>query len=615
VQALSNIRLGVRLGAAFGLLVMALAAVALTGVLAMRSLSDQTTTLADREVPALSNVLSAGRLAQTNATLTTTHLYIEDGDLSAQDATAKRIAGNRAAIDEHLATAERALAHPDVRRAFDAFKAAREKYVAAFEPTLALSREETVKAVEERDGSRNAYLERVAPALETMSVRLGEVEKILIEDTEDAGHEAEAGAASGERTILAVGLFAVLLAVGLAVFITRSVTRPVARILVALTALQERAIAGLQNGLKALAGGDLTVAVDRETPAIGITSTDEIGQVARTVDEIGEATIASVDQYNATRGALSDIVGQISGTAGSLSAASQQMASTSDEAGRAVGEIAHAVGDVAQGAERQVRMVESTKQVSEEIVSATATSAQNAERTSDAAEQARSAAGEGSEAVTQATAAMRAVRDSSGEATTAIRQLGSKSEQIGGIVSTITGIAEQTNLLALNAAIEAARAGEQGRGFAVVAEEVRKLAEESQTAAATIAGLIEEIQAETGRAVEVVETGGRATEEGVATVERVHESFTVIGSSIEDVHARVSEISAAIGQIASSSERMQSDMAEVAAVAEESSASAEQVSASTQQTSASTQEIAASAQELARNAEELEQLVGRFTLA
>ena len=64
--------------------------------------------------------------------------------------------------------------------------------------------------------------------------------------------------------------------------------------------------------------------------------------------------------------------------------------------------------------------------------------------------------------------------------------LATKSAQIGGIVTTITGLAEQTNLLALNAAIEAARAGEQGKGFAVVAEEVRKLAEESQTAAGQI---------------------------------------------------------------------------------------------------------------------------------
>ena len=86
-----------------------------------------------------------------------------------------------------------------------------------------------------------------------------------------------------------------------------------------------------------------------------------------------------------------------------------------------------------------------------------------------------------------ATDAIRQVADSSAQVGAAIEDLSARSEKIGGIVTTITGIAEQTNLLALNAAIEAARAGEQGRGFAVVAEEVRKLAEESQGAAAEIA--------------------------------------------------------------------------------------------------------------------------------
>jgi methyl-accepting chemotaxis protein len=210
---------------------------------------------------------------------------------------------------------------------------------------------------------------------------------------------------------------------------------------------------------------------------------------------------------------------------------------------------------------------------------------------------------------------MGAVRDSALQATEAIRGLGAKSEQIGGIVATITGIAEQTNLLALNAAIEAARAGDQGRGFAVVAEEVRKLAEESQRAAGSIAGLIAEIQGETARAVEVVEDGARQTEDGVATVEQAREAFLTLGASVQDMGTRVDGIAAAIQQIASSSQQVQADMGEVATVAEESSASSEQVSASTQQTSASTQQIAASAQELARTAEELEQLVGQFTLA
>ena len=121
-----------------------------------------------------------------------------------------------------------------------------------------------------------------------------------------------------------------------------------------------------------------------------------------------------------------------------------------------------------------------------------------------------------------------------------------KSEQIGGIVDTITGIAEQTNLLALNAAIEAARAGEQGRGFAVVAEEVRKLAEESQAAAAQISALIGEIQAETAQAVAVVAGGAQRTDDGAAEVEQTREAFERIGAAVEDMTARVEQIAAAV---------------------------------------------------------------------
>jgi methyl-accepting chemotaxis protein len=193
---------------------------------------------------------------------------------------------------------------------------------------------------------------------------------------------------------------------------------------------------------------------------------------------------------------------------------------------------------------------------------------------------------------------MQSVRDSSGAVEAAMTSLAQRSEQIGGIVETITGIAGQTNLLALNAAIEAARAGEQGRGFAVVAEEVRKLAEESQQAAASISELITEIQSETQNAVAVVADGARRSEDGVQVVEQARDAFARIGASVDDVTSRIGQISDA--------------MNEVAAVAEQSSASTEQVSASTEETSASTQEIAASAQELARTAEELETLVGRF---
>jgi methyl-accepting chemotaxis protein len=209
---------------------------------------------------------------------------------------------------------------------------------------------------------------------------------------------------------------------------------------------------------------------------------------------------------------------------------------------------------------------------------------------------------------------MAAVQANSQEAARAMATLAAKSQQIGGFIDTITGISEQTNLLALNAAIEAARAGEQGRGFAVVAEEVRKLAEESHKSAATISSLVQEIQAETERAVSVVRDGVRRTDEGVATVGQAREAFEALETAVDDMTSRIAAIAAATQQITAGAERVTEDIAGVASVAESSSATAEQVSASTQETSASSEEISASAQELSSTAQLLDELVGRFKL-
>ncbi len=382
-----------------------------------------------------------------------------------------------------------------------------------------------------------------------------------------------------------------------------------------LESLTGQTLADLQSAMSAMNDGDLMITVESQATAITAQDGENIGHLAEVFNEMLANTGSAVSSYNDMRSKIAGMLGEISLSSESLSAASAQMASTSEETGRAIAEIAHAVGSVASGAEQQVREVDDAKRVTQELAEASRISAETADETAAAAEGARSLARDGVQAASQASAAMELVRDSSTQTSQAIQSLGEKSDQIGGIVKTITGIAAQTNLLALNAAIEAARAGEHGRGFAVVAEEVRHLAEESQQAAATIAELIEQIQQDTQRAVQVVEVGAEQTRGGVVIVERARETFLQIGQSVEDVSSRVEEIAASIRQIASSGDRMRESMNSVAAVAESSSASTEQVSASTEQTSASTQQIAASAQQLATTAEELEQLVGQFVLA
>ena len=81
-----------------------------------------------------------------------------------------------------------------------------------------------------------------------------------------------------------------------------------------------------------------------------------------------------------------------------------------------------------------------------------------------------------------------------------LEQLSTAADQVQGVFTTIGSIAEQTNLLALNAAIEAARAGEAGRGFAVVADEVRSLAQRTQSSLTEVEEIVQNI---TGATAEV----------------------------------------------------------------------------------------------------------------
>ena len=195
-----------------------------------------------------------------------------------------------------------------------------------------------------------------------------------------------------------------------------------------------------------------------------------------------------------------------------------------------------------------------------------------------------------------------------------INALAKNSQEISHIVEMISNIAGQTNLLALNAAIEAARAGEAGRGFAVVAEEVRKLAEESESSSRQIAELVHEIDTGMKNAVQAGDTSTASVASGKQAVEDADAVFGEILSSIEKLSEGIRTIAESIREIAEGSRTMSDRVATVRRISEKSANETQTISASTEEQSASVEEIASASRALSHLADELMAEVGKFKL-
>jgi len=101
----------------------------------------------------------------------------------------------------------------------------------------------------------------------------------------------------------------------------------------------------------------------------------------------------------------------------------------------------------------------------------------------------------------------------------AIADLAEQTHKIANAAGIIEQIAEQTNLLALNAAIEAARAGDQGRGFSVVADEVRQLAQRTQSSTSEIHEILDALRRSVGSSVVIAGEGQSEAQAGLSNVE------------------------------------------------------------------------------------------------
>ncbi|NHZ69797.1 MAG: methyl-accepting chemotaxis protein, partial [Thermotogales bacterium] len=251
-----------------------------------------------------------------------------------------------------------------------------------------------------------------------------------------------------------------------------------------------------------------------------------------------------------------------------------------------------------EGVQRQKSEIDQVATAMTEMAATVQEVARNAATAAGAARDANEEAGSGKRVVKETIQAINSLAGEVQSASDVINQLAADSEAIGGVLDVIRGIAEQTNLLALNAAIEAARAGEQGRGFAVVADEVRTLAQRTQTSTQEIQSMIEKVQSGARNAVNVMESG---REQAAGSVSKAGEA----GTSLETINSAVSAINDMNMQIASAAE-------EQSAVAEEINRNIVNIGIVADETADGSNKIANANEDLVRLGGQLQSIVSMF---
>ncbi len=255
-----------------------------------------------------------------------------------------------------------------------------------------------------------------------------------------------------------------------------------------------------------------------------------------------------------------DEIGMLSNSMRSMVDSFNSMIGKTSSATRRVVEMMDIVKETSaqteDGARKQSEQAAFIATSAEEMSNTINAIAKNASLASQTSAEAMDTAAKGKEVADGAVETVNRVYNSTVELATMVDKLGSRTAEIGGIVTVIKEIADQTNLLALNAAIEAARAGEQGRGFAVVADEVRKLAERTVKATVEITDKINAVQAESDLTTKSMSQASNEVTTATEFIKQVGTTLDTIVGSVRNVRDQITQIAAAVEEQSAASEEV-----------------------------------------------------------
>ncbi|MDG0855170.1 methyl-accepting chemotaxis protein [Roseateles puraquae] len=341
MNAMKNLRIGTRLGAAFALVALLMIAMALNGWLGLRAVhNNMEDVLKDRYVKVkLVNDIGDDVNLQARAMRNVLLLDSEDK----RQVEVQNISEARNRIVKHYEDLEKRLNTTEGRKRFDKLQTERAAFVA--------SQTEFLKLVKggDMDAAKTLLLDKLRPLQLAYMKELNHLTDFQEQLMDQSGEEAFGTISRVTAMSLGGTLLGLAMAVLAGIVVTRSITRPMAVVV---------------SDLNTVAGGDLTVNV----------TTDRR-------DELGELQRALAD----TVAALRRVVTEVRSGVDSVTTASSQIAAGNQ--------------DLSSRTEQQASSLQETASSMEELTATVRQSADTARAASSLAAEASDAAGRGGEVV------------------------------------------------------------------------------------------------------------------------------------------------------------------------------------------------------------------------